>query len=219
MARPFWKAQTGQRLDSAIAVDPIALRYVLEVVGPVTLANGEKITADNVVPITLSTAYKRFADDNRARKQYLQDISQAVVKKLVNSGANTRDLLEALGRGVHERRIMVYSTHAEEQEILETTNLGHQISDTDSPYLQVAIGNASGTKLDYHLRREISYTSGDCSGDTRESVITVRLTNTLEQTDLTDYEAGGLGTELDVKKGTNLANVEFLTTRARSSRR
>ncbi|MCR5977815.1 DUF4012 domain-containing protein [Gordonia jinghuaiqii] len=208
-----WRAQTGQRLDGAIALDPIALKYVLEVVGTVTLPDGEKITADNVVPITLSTAYQRYATDNEARKDYLQNISGAVVKKLITSGGSTRKLLEALGRGVHERRIMVYSTTGEEQKILETTNLGHQISDTTSPYLQVAIGNASGTKLDYYLRRDISYTSGPCTGDTRESTITVKLTNTLDTTDLTDYVAGGLGTDLSVNKGTNLANVEFLTTK------
>ncbi len=165
------------------------------------------------MPITLSTSYQRFADDNEARKAYLQSISEAVVKKLITSGGSTRGLLEALGRGVHERRIMVYSTTPAEQEILETTKLGHQISDTDAPYLQVAIGNASGSKLDYYLRREIDYTSGDCSGDTRESTITVTLTNTLDQTGLTDYVAGGLGTELAVQKGTNLANVEFLATK------
>lgn len=207
-----WRAQTGRQLDGAIALDPIALKYVLEVVGPVSVGR-EKITADNVVPITLSTAYQRFADDNAARKDYLQAISQAVVNKLVTSGGSTRDLLEALGRGVHERRIMVYSTDAEDQKILESTKLGHQISDTSSPYLQVAIGNASGTKLDYYLRREISYTSGGCEGDTRESTITVKLTNTLDTTDTTDYVAGNLGTELSVKKGTNLANVEFLATK------
>ncbi|WP_238421475.1 DUF4012 domain-containing protein [Gordonia sp. 'Campus'] len=208
-----WRAQTGERLDGAIALDPIALKYVLEAVGPVTVAGGEKITADNVVPITLSTAYERFADDNQARKDYLQSISQAVVNKLITSGGSTRTLLEALGRGVHERRIMVYSTTPAEQEIIESTKLGHQISDTSSPYLQVAVGNASGTKLDYYLKRDISYTSGPCTGDTRESTITVKLTNTLDTTDMTDYVAGGLGTDLAVKKGTNLANVEFLATK------
>jgi len=63
-----WKAQTGHQLDGAIAVDPIALSYLLKVTGPVTLPNGEKITADNVVPITLSTSYVRFASNNDARK-------------------------------------------------------------------------------------------------------------------------------------------------------
>ena len=46
-----WQAQTGQRLDGAIALDPIALKYVLDAAGPVTLPGGERITGDNVVRI------------------------------------------------------------------------------------------------------------------------------------------------------------------------
>ncbi len=47
--------------------------------GPVWLPSGELITADNVVPLTLSQVYTRFADDNTARKAYLQTISRTVV--------------------------------------------------------------------------------------------------------------------------------------------
>lgn len=208
-----WKRQTGQQLDGAMALDPIALSYVLKVTGPVTLPNGEKITADNVVPITLSSSYERFAGDNEARKVYLQAIAKAVVEQLADAKSNSGDVLEALGRGVHERRIMIYSTHPEEQQVLESTNLGHQISDTESPYLQVALGNASGNKVDYYLKRDITYRAGDCSGDTRESTVTVKLTNTLDDMSLPDYVIGSMGTRLKVPKGTSLTNVEMLTTK------
>ncbi len=208
-----WKRQTGQQLDGAVALDPIALSYVLKVTGPVTLPNGDVITADNVVPITLSTSYVRFRGDNDARKAYLQSIATAVVDQLGTSKGDAGDVLEALGHGVQERRIMIYSTHPEEERVLQTTNLGHQISDTASPYLQVAIGNAGGNKLDYYLRREIEYKAGACSGDTRESTVTVKLTNTLDDLTLPDYVIAPNGTRLNMAKGTNLSNVEMLTTK------
>ncbi|MEP9390793.1 DUF4012 domain-containing protein [Gordonia sp. VNK1] len=208
-----WESQNGRQLDGAIAVDPIAMSYVLKVTGPVTLPNGEKITADNIVPITLSTSYERFANNNDARKAYLQTISRAIVDQVSRFDGDTGDLLEALGQGVHERRIMVYSTDPQEQAVLETTDLGHQISDTDSPYLQVALGNAGGNKLDYYLRRDISYVSGQCTGDTRESTVTVKLTNTLTDLSLPDYVIAPNGTDLGVERGTNLVNVEMLTTK------
>ncbi|MGC5257545.1 DUF4012 domain-containing protein [Gordonia sp. DT218] len=208
-----WKKQTGQQLDGAMALDPVALSYVLKVTGPVTLPGGEKITAENVVPITLSTSYERFAGDNEARKIYLQSIAKAVVGQLGTSKGDAGAILEALGHGVHERRIMVYSTRPQEQRILETTNLAHQISDTASPYLQVALGNASGNKVDYYLRRDIDYRSGGCTGPVRESTVTVKLTNTLDDLSLPDYVIGSMGTRLDVPKGTSLTNVEMLTTK------
>ncbi|AZG48098.1 DUF4012 domain-containing protein [Gordonia insulae] len=207
-----WRYQTGQQLDGAVAVDPIALSYVLKATGPVTLSGGEKITADNIVPITLSTSYERFAGDNEGRKTYLQSIAKAVVQQLATAKSDTGAVLEALGRGVHERRIMVYSTDSADQRILESTNLGHQIPDTPAPYLQVALGNASGNKIDYYLRREIDYRAGDCKGDTRESTVTVKITNTLDDLTLPDYVIGSMGTRLKVPKGTSLTNVEMLTT-------
>ncbi|UEA57829.1 DUF4012 domain-containing protein [Gordonia otitidis] len=209
-----WKEQTGQQLDGAVALDPIALSYVLKVTGPVTLADGEKITADNVVPITLSTSYERFADNNTARKLYLQAISKAVIDQIGTMRGNSGALLEALGHGVQERRIMVYSTHKQEQEVLETTALGHQLPDSSAPFMDVTVGNIAGNKIDYYLRREISYTAGECSGDTRDSTATIKLTNTLTDLSLPDYVIGVLGNPQEkVDKGTNLANVQFTLTK------
>lgn len=208
-----WRAQTGQQLDGAIALDPIAMSYLLKVTGPVTLPGGEKITAENIAPITLSTSYQRFADDNTARKKYLQSISRAVIDQVSGFRGDTGALLEALGRGVHERRIMVYSNDSHEEQILQTTNLGHQISDTSAPYLQVVLTNAGGNKLDYYLRREISYQAAGCSAGTRESRVTVKLTNTLDNLSLPDYVIAPNGTNLSVERGTNLVNVALLTTK------
>ncbi|MGW0036418.1 DUF4012 domain-containing protein [Gordonia sp. NPDC003376] len=208
-----WREVTGQQLDGAIALDPIALSYVLKVTGPLTLPGGEKITADNVVPITLSTSYERFAEDNQARKDYLQSISKAAVQQLSTFKGDTGALLEALGRGVHERRIMVYSTDPGEEKILQTTNLGHEIADVDAPYASVTIQNAGGNKLDYYLRRKVEYVAAGCSSDTRDSVITMQLTNTLDDLSLPDYVIAPNGTEFPIDKGTALSNVEFLLTK------
>ena len=209
-----WKAQTGQQLNGAVAIDPIALSYILKVTGPVTLANGEKITAENVVPITLSTSYARFADNNAARKLYLQAISSAVIDQIGSMKGNTGALLEALGHGVQERRIMLYSTNSQEQKILETTALGHQLPGTSAPYMNVTVGNVAGNKIDYYLRREISYTAGSCEGQSRESTATISLTNTLDDLSLPEYVIGSLGApQAKLAKGTSLANVQFTLTK------
>ena len=209
-----WKAQTGQQLDGAIAVDPIALSYVLKVTGPVTLADGESITAENVVPITLSISYERFANDNDARKAYLQSISRAVIDKIGTLDGNTGALLEALGHGVQERRIMVYSRMTREQRVIESTPLGHQVADTAAPYLDATVVNIAANKTDYYLRREITYTAGECRGDTRESTARMRLTNTLTDTTLPDYVIGTRAQrQTRFPQGTNYANLQLLLTR------
>ncbi len=116
---------------------------------------------------------------------------------------------DGLGRAVHERRIMIYSNDAEEQKLLETTNLGHQVAETPSPYANVVVQNAAGNKIDYYLKREIAYTAGDCSQDTRESTVQVKLTNTLSDLSLPPYVIGTLGNVKNVPNGTNIAIVQI----------
>ncbi|MGC4934078.1 hypothetical protein ACLQ3C_10390 [Gordonia sp. DT30] len=124
------------------------------------------------------------------------------------------DLVEALGRGVHERRIMVYSTDPDDQRILDTTNLGHQLPDSSAPYMDVTVGNVAGNKIDYYLRRELRYTSGPCTGKTRQSTGSITLTNTLDDMSLPDYVIGSMGaTRANLPRGTNFANVQFTLTR------
>ena len=210
----MWQNQSGQKLDGALAIDPIALSYILKVTGPVKLPDGETITADNVVPITLSSSYVRFANDNTARKEYLQTIAAAVFDKLSSSNASASGILNALGRGVSENRIMIYSSHPEEQKVLETTNLAHTIDSYKGPFAYVLVRNQAGNKIDYYLKREITYTAGSCDGPSRDSTVTVKLTNTLDDLSLPDYVIGNLGVKsfLTTPKGTNFANVQLLST-------
>lgn len=208
----MWQQETGERVDGAIATDPVALSYVLEVVGDVTLPTGEKITADNVVELTESTAYSRFGDDQAARKAYLELVAKTVVEKLTGSISQPQALLEALGRAASEGRLSVWSSVPEEQEILAGTALGHVVPDDPGPYAGVVVNNLGGNKLDYYLEREIEYTAGSCEGETRDSTVTVRLTNTLPQNDHTNYVVGMFDNPIGAPVGTNLADVALLAT-------
>lgn len=185
----MWAEKTGEKLDGTIATDPVALGYILDATGPVTLADGEVISGDNVVEVTLSSAYARFGKDQLARKNYLQDISQAVVSKMTTGVAPTRKLLDAVGRAGSEGRISVWSADPAEQEILAGTKVGHTIPDDPAPYANVIVNNAGGNKLDYYLTRDISYTAESCTGPTRKSTVTATLTNTVNSDGLTQYVA------------------------------
>ena len=214
--KSMWAQQTGMNVDGVIAIDPFALSYMLGAVGPVTLADGEQITKDNVVELTESTAYSRFPDNQAARKQYLQDIASAVVNKMTTSVGSPRALLDALGKAVGEGRIAVWSSVPAEQEMLEQTPLAHIVPDDSAPYAEVVINNLGGNKMDYYLEREIEYVADGCDGDTRMSTVTVRLKNVVPDTPLPEYVAGAAGLNpdvpLDLVPGTMLTSVRVLGT-------
>ncbi len=205
-------------MDGAIATDPVALSYVLAAVGPVTLPDGEVVDASNVVELTESTAYTRFitneanyTEDNAERKEYLQTIAGKVVEKMTGKIESPQRLLDAVGRAAGERRIAVWSSHPEEQEILAGTTLGYTVPEDPAPYAGVVINNNGGNKLDYYLDREIDYTAADCTGDTRTSAVTVRLTNNTPDTNFPRIVAGTFK-DKPLPYGTNLAMVSLLST-------
>ncbi|KOS56897.1 DUF4012 domain-containing protein [Rhodococcus rhodochrous] len=208
----LWQQETGERVDGALATDPVALSYLLEVVGPVTLPNGEKINAANVVELTESTAYSRFGDDQAARKQYLEQVASSVVQTMTRSTSRPTDLLQAMGRAVGEGRLAVWSSRPDEQAVLARTPLGHTVPDDPGPYAGVVINNLGGNKLDYYLRREIEYTAGACEGTTRNSTVTVRLTNDLPDGTFTHYVAGMFDNPIAAPFGTNLTDLSLLAT-------
>jgi hypothetical protein len=213
----MWKQQSGMDVDGVIAIDPVALSYVLGAVGSVTMPDGESITKDNVVELTESTVYSRFPTDQVARKQYLQDVASEVVKKITGGVESPRELLDALGKAVSERRIAVWSSVPAEQQLLEQTALAHVVPDDPAPYSALVINNLGGNKLDYYLRRRIEYSADACDGETRKSTVIVRLTNTAPAGPLPDYVASSPGLPPDlpytVPSGTSVSSVVLLTTK------
>ena len=214
--KSMWAQESGMNVDGAIAIDPVALSYVLSAVGAVTMPDGEVITKDNVIELTESTAYSRFPTDQRARQKYLQDIANAVVKKMTERIESPRHLLKALGQAVSERRIAVWSSSPSDQKILEETPLARVIPDDPAPYAEVVINNLGGDKLDYYLRREIEYAADGCDESTRMSTVTVGLTNTVANAPLPDYVANSAGLlpqlPISAPRGTMFTSVRLLAT-------
>jgi hypothetical protein len=225
-AAQIWKSMwdeispVDQPIDGVIALDPVALSYVLGAIGPVSTSDGVIVTQDNVVELMESTAYVRFPteEDQYARKKYLQDVAEAVIKKATTGAMQSpRKLLDALGRAIAERRIAVWSASPADQKLLEQTPLAHIVPDGPAPYAGVVLNNLAGNKMDYYLRREIEYVADDCDGDMRNSTITVRLNNTAPDVGLPEYVGGseGLaaGLALNVPSGTMVTSVRVIATK------
>jgi len=219
--KSMWERQSGATVDGVIAIDPVALSYVLGATGPVKLPDGELITDENVVELTMSAAYMRFpnAADQPARKKYLQDIANAVVERMTVSLPAPRKVLDALGRAVSENRIAVWSANPADQSLLEQTPLAHVTPNDPAPYAQVIINNLAGNKMDYYLKREIEYAADGCDGEMRNSTITVRLENTATDKPLPDYVGGKVGLifaadqALNVPSGTMVSSVRVIATK------
>ncbi|WP_327588943.1 DUF4012 domain-containing protein [Nonomuraea sp. NBC_00507] len=211
----LWKHQTGERLDGAIATDPVALSYLLKVIGPVTLVNGEKVTAENVVDLTEREAYARYQNPLE-RKRFLVTIASAVSKAITNSHPDPLALVSALSKMVEERRMQIWSHKGSEQRRLAATPLGGVLPQKPGPFAGLMIINSAGTKLDYYLDRSLDYVLGPCRGDgQRATKVRIRLTNNVPPQTLPAYVTARLDVPDDQRagkpNGSNLLWVSFYT--------
>ena len=58
----LWANTSGANFDGVISIDPVVLSHMLAVAGPVTLASGEQVTAENAASLLLSESYERYPD-------------------------------------------------------------------------------------------------------------------------------------------------------------
>jgi hypothetical protein len=210
----FWEAKSGQRVDGAMAMDPSALAMFLAVTGPTELADGTTVSASNVVSLTERDAYQRFTDPV-VRKQYLVVVAKAIAEDvLANGPAKPIAMAGALSKAVDQRRLLVYSRHREEQEVLGALPIGGALSKTDGLFAGVVINNGGGNKLDYYLERDLTYEAGPCiPGAPRAATVTLRLTNRAPRGGLTDYVAGRADLPKNtVPAGTNRLLVGYYAT-------
>ena len=175
----LWKKRYGEQLDGVIAVDPIALSYMLRATGGIQLKSGEEITSENVVAETLKNAYERYEKDNDARKQYLVDIMNATAAKLTKGEYSKIKMAKALRDGIKANRILIYSTNKDAQEKLATVKLGGDLSLEANNEYRTVIQNIDASKLDYYLDRSVVIESKSCEKE-KETQVRIRVTNTLK---------------------------------------
>jgi hypothetical protein len=99
------------------------------------------------------------------------------------------------------------------------TALSGVVPDTAAPLLGVVVNSGVASKLDYYLRRTVSWTSGGCGPQGQASKVVVTLTNTAPKSGLPEYVAPKPGSQggpavLDtLPRGTDYLLVNVLTTR------
>lgn len=182
----MWERTAKQHIDSVIALDPTALANFLAVTGPVSVGKGlGVVTADNVVALTQRDNYVLF-NDNTARKNYLVAILRAVARRVISGAGNPVQLVRAASASAGEQRLLVWNRDPGLEARIRETGYSGTLPSGSPPFSGVVLNNAAAGKLDYYLRRALTYARTGC-GPTRDVVATIELTNTAPATGLPPY--------------------------------
>lgn len=216
-AAPVWQKlyerQSGEQIDGVLAVDPTALGYLLQVTGPVRLSDGLQLGGSNVAKWALSDEYRLYPS-NDVRKSRLTELTKLGFDKIAHGSGSSAGLLKALGRSAGERRVLAWAARPDEQAALSGTPLAGEIPDTAAPYAGLVISDDAGSKLSYYLDRSLDYRAPACTrvGRRRLTQWTVRLTNNVQLSELTDYVRGG-SFRNGVPRGQGRIYLSMLTTK------
>lgn len=181
MASAWWTDQFGVTPDAVVSVDPLVLRALLTVTGPVETASGP-LEADNVVQRLLIDPYRLLTPEEQTA--VFQDATTAVFDALTR-GVDSVALIRGLASPISEGRVSVWSAHPEEQGILSVGTLAGALvrqNETANGFA-VYLNDATGGKMGPYLDVDLAIGETVCREDGRpDSLVSVTLTSTAPAT-------------------------------------
>jgi hypothetical protein len=198
-----------ERTDGVISVDPVALSYILEATGPIKLADGAPLDADNAVELLLNTVYLKFAPE--VQDVYFADAAQRVFQAVVGGQADPLAVIQQLARSSRENRLLISSSHADEQEILESTRIAGKLSTqkTATPHLGLYLNDSTGAKLQYYLKRSTTVKSVQCRDDDSQVLSTTTKLSSTAPRKVTSFPPSVVGVDTGEKPGSMRMNLRF----------
>jgi len=162
----MWRQSGRGRVDGVVSVDPVALSYLLEGTGPVRTVGGRTLTAETAVPLLLNEVYAQLPDPEQ-QDVFFSAAARSVFDAVTSGAGEPRALLDGLTRAASEGRVLVWSRHDGEQEVLGDTTVGGGIDPAEEtvPRVGVHLNAAAPYKLDYFLDHEASVESVRCQAD------------------------------------------------------
>ncbi|MEU4423056.1 DUF4012 domain-containing protein [Actinoplanes sp. NPDC024001] len=152
LAREMYRRRSGNAVDGVFSTDPVALSYVLRALGPVPVPGGEPLTGDSAVPVLLSRIYASDVSLER-QDRYFTAAARATFRALLERPVDPAALMGALVQAAQERRMLMWSTRAVENQLVAGTALAGVMpaSDGADPTVGVFLNDGSGAKLGYYL--------------------------------------------------------------------
>jgi len=191
--RAYWAESFGTPVDAVVMFDPIALSYLLQATGPLSIAPDEvmvddapvfgdpiTISSDNAAQVLLYDAYARF--DDRGQDAFFSAVARAVFEALTAGDADPQKTLDALAQAVDERRLLYSPGSDAEVQLIADTNLSGRLpsSNADRTVVGVYANDVTGAKMGTFLQLDVAAASSQCTDpESPTFTTTATLTNTV----------------------------------------
>ncbi|MDR6867234.1 hypothetical protein J2Y69_001835 [Microbacterium resistens] len=182
IVRAFWAESYGTPIDAVASIDPVALAYILQAIGPVQLPTGETLTADNAIPLLLNEVYTLYPEP-ADQDVFFAGAAGAVFNALLHQTTDPKALLDVLAKAAGEGRLLYSPSDPAEAAIIAGSPVSGTLPDSnaDATAMGVYVNDVTEGKLDYYMQLDIAADSTQCQAGTEAPTfgITATLTNTL----------------------------------------
>ncbi len=220
----MWEQEMGGQVDGVFSLDPVALGSLLEATGPIEisqeelwavgapsdlLGNGSQLTADNAADVMLNGVYRQIADPED-QDDFFQLAAAEIFSRVMNGGAEPTATVAALAQAADEGRLLAWSAHAGEQELLSGTVLSGELRGDNgdgAPVVGVYVNDLSAAKIAYYQHMDVTLESTQCHANgAQDLTVTVTLSSDVPEGAATLPESlvGGGGA---VPKGSMRSNL------------
>ena len=183
--RAFWAESFGTPIDGVLSFDPVALSYLLGATGPVKLATGETLTADNAVSELLNRVYFRFQEGDQ-QDAYFAAAAASVFGAVRSGAGDTSALVEALGRAIDEGRLLYVPSAEAEAELIAGNRIDGKLpaDNSEKTMVGVYVNDITEGKLDYYAKLAVAATSDQCTATEPTFSTTATFASTLNPNDV-----------------------------------
>ena len=214
LAAAMWLERFGQQVDAVVSVDPVVLSFMLGATGPIELPEGTVLTSENVVDLLLNEVYFRFADPAE-QDAFFAVAARAVFDAIMHFDGDPQQFVTAIGRGVGEHRVYVWSAQPSEQTVIvaDGSPLAGLLprSDAMASGFGVYLLDTTMSKVDWYVTPSMSLSGVGCPmwGDHPYYELRLSLTSSMPPggEGVPDYVTGpGQGAD----RGTALTSVQIM---------
>jgi Protein of unknown function (DUF4012) len=210
IAKTMTESARHVKLDGVVSVDPIALSGMMLGSGPVSVTGGVVLNADNVVPVLLNQTYQVF-DTQDQQNGFFEGAARKVFDSVMAGRGNQQQAIRGLATAASQHRVLVWSTHADEQAVLAPTAVSGALAGKSgsNPEVGIYLNDSTAGKMDYYLQYRTSAAAVDCRRDDVQDIrANVALTSTMPA-DFRKLSPWILGNGQFAKQGTIAFNLRI----------
>ncbi|MGH2679032.1 MAG: DUF4012 domain-containing protein [Actinomycetota bacterium] len=157
MIEDLYERVEGTPLDGTIFVNPQALSELLEATGPVRAPILDRtLTAEGIVDYLANGAYEEFGFRAGIRKRVLGIAASRVFETFLrrpDPDTALSSMIDAASGG----HLTLHASDPEIQSGFEAAGVAGELATPRGDFFGLFTSDASGTKVDYYVRREIRY--------------------------------------------------------------